>query len=128
MSSSPKVTSSVFEAVPETVEDRIISLLASVSSKNARLDIVLELMSRITIPWSDNVQNIIVKGFSWASERRLGDLGEHYRLLRMKKMLLKYNLSGYNIQDYSFTNGISNFLIMPRVRSFALYNKSNRRN
>jgi hypothetical protein len=109
VSMSSNVNILVFEGIPESIEDRIIAIIDCVSSNNAKLDIVLELMSRVTIPWSGKVQDIIYKAFTWVSERRLGDLQEHYRLIQMKKMLLKYELTGFNIQDYSFTSG--SFLI-----------------
>ncbi|KAJ3224738.1 Kinetochore-associated protein 1 [Clydaea vesicula] len=96
----------VTDSIPLVVEDRILAVIDCVQGNDSKIEIVLEFLGRCSIPWSSNVQNLIDKAFEWVSEKKKEDLAEHYRLIKVKGMLMKYGLNFFNIQDYSFTKSM----------------------
>jgi hypothetical protein len=47
--------------VTEDLEDRMLYIIDRLSTLDMKVDLVLELMTRIKIPWSDNIQALILK-------------------------------------------------------------------
>ncbi|KAJ3048663.1 hypothetical protein HK097_010321 [Rhizophlyctis rosea] len=87
-------------------EARVLAVLSCVSSVDCKLDVVLELMKRITVPWSEAVAEVFGEALGWKAVKRGDELREQYQLLRLKKMLLGYGIENFNISDKSLAKGL----------------------
>jgi hypothetical protein len=72
-------------------EELILSILPLLSDQSRKHDLILEIMRRTPIPWSNDLE-IMMKQASEDSGNI--ELKEQYHMLNLKKMLGKYNLKG----------------------------------
>ncbi|KAK9768761.1 hypothetical protein K7432_000363 [Basidiobolus ranarum] len=91
-------------------EVRVLSILECISSAESRLDVVLELMRRTPVPWSDTIDQVIIKSLEGPALRRTEELREQYRLMQLKSMLLRYGIKVFNISDLALAKGLVSFI------------------
>lgn len=60
------------KGLSEGLEERVLAIIDAVDSEDAKVDIVLELMSRVSIPWSTNVQDVVKKVFFILNQYKIG--------------------------------------------------------
>ncbi|KAJ3128527.1 hypothetical protein HK098_004157 [Nowakowskiella sp. JEL0407] len=95
-------------------EVRVIKLLGCLQTNERKLDVILEIMRRTSVPWSEDVGHWISKALSWPEMKRTEELKEVYRLLRLKRMLIRYGVKGFNISDVSVSANLLK-IILSRV-------------
>ncbi|KAL1915878.1 uncharacterized protein VTP21DRAFT_6266 [Calcarisporiella thermophila] len=108
MDGAAKIGSTLFNAPWEA---RVLAILKYIRSFEIRLDVVIELMRRTPIPWSDDVEATIQDMLSQQGLRRDEELREQYRLMRLKRMLLKYSIRSFNVSDFSLAKGLVKYLV-----------------
>ncbi|ORY44198.1 hypothetical protein BCR33DRAFT_717267 [Rhizoclosmatium globosum] len=92
-------------------ESRVLVLREQVKNFDVKSGILLELMYRTPIPWSDAVEQEIVETLNDKSGSRYQDIIEQYRLMRLKRMLLAYGMEGFNISDLSKSKSLLMFIL-----------------
>lgn len=94
-------------------EERVTTIIDCVDSVDAKLDIVTELMRRIHVPWSDSIGRVMEKSLSWTSESKVKteEHREQYRLMCLKKMLLRYDIKSFNISDVSLAKNLVKYIL-----------------
>ncbi|KAJ3027579.1 Kinetochore-associated protein 1, partial [Rhizophlyctis rosea] len=113
----------------ETVwEGRGLGVLECVRGLDCRVDVCLEVMKRVSVPWSEGVGKVLEESLGWrggapgggraggggclpprwGSRRGRGgeELREQWQLLVLKRMLLGYGVEGFNISDKSLAKGL----------------------
>ena len=68
-------------------------------------------MRRTSVPWSDPVDQEISKALAWPLIRRADELREQYRLMQLKKMLLKYGIKSFNVGDLGLAKGLMRYIL-----------------
>lgn len=95
-------------------ETRITDIMPYIDNNDSKTSVVLIIMQRTSIPWSEQLQNLItevtdcifdkiltIKAFTNRQSKHFETLKEQYQLLKFKKMLLKYGLQDINTSDIS---------------------------
>ncbi|RKO93327.1 rough deal protein C-terminal region-domain-containing protein, partial [Blyttiomyces helicus] len=80
-------------------EARVLAIVESMQTLDAKVDVVLEVMTRTSIPWSEPVGKLFTEALQWPALRRTVDLKETYGLLRVRLMLLSYGITSFNMSD-----------------------------
>ncbi|ORX95635.1 hypothetical protein K493DRAFT_371980 [Basidiobolus meristosporus CBS 931.73] len=91
-------------------EIRVLSILECIASAESRLDVVLELMRRTPVPWSETIDQVILKSLDGPTLRRTEELREQYRLMQLKSMLLRYGIKVFNISDLALAKGLVSYI------------------
>ncbi|KAJ3313839.1 Kinetochore-associated protein 1 [Boothiomyces sp. JEL0838] len=82
----------------EYVETRIFPILSLIEFQTYRSEILIELMRRSPIPWSDYLDTLIKE--SLAMENKLStDLAEQYKMMELKRMVKSYGVEKFNVAD-----------------------------
>ncbi|KAJ3262603.1 Kinetochore-associated protein 1 [Boothiomyces macroporosus] len=82
----------------EYVETRIFPILSLIECQTYRSEILIELMRRSPIPWSDNLDTLIKE--SLMMENKLStDLAEQYKMMELKRMVKSYGVEKFNVAD-----------------------------
>lgn len=94
-------------------EERVTTIIDCTTSIDVRLSIVVELMRRIHVPWSDSIDAVMKKSLTWTSESKSKneEHREQYRLMCLKKMLLRYDIKSFNISDISLAKGLVRYIL-----------------
>jgi len=86
-------------------ESRILILVDCIRNVDSRVDVLIEFMRRTAVPWSDGLEALIKKCSTEQNLRRREEFQEQYRLLQMRKMLLRYGIKNFNISDSTMVKG-----------------------
>lgn len=92
-------------------EARVLALVGCMSSIETKIETLLEVMRRAPIPWSPELDAAVTEALSWTSVRRIDELQEQYRLMQLKKMLLKYDIASFNVSDLSLALGLMRHIL-----------------
>ncbi|KAJ3029823.1 UNVERIFIED_CONTAM: Kinetochore-associated protein 1 [Siphonaria sp. JEL0065] len=92
-------------------ETRVLSLLEFIADSEVRASILLELMYRTPVPWSENIDKKIVQAMQEKSSTRFQDIVEQYRLMRLKRTLLNHGVGHFNISDTSKSKSLLMFIL-----------------
>ncbi|KAJ1564985.1 Kinetochore-associated protein 1 [Nowakowskiella sp. JEL0078] len=92
-------------------EARVLVVVGCVTDKESKLDVILEIMRRTTVPWSEEVGELFLNALRWPALKKTDELREQYRLLRLKRMLIKYGIKGFNISDLSLSKSLLKFVL-----------------
>ena len=65
-------------------------------------------MRRTPIPWSQELDILMHEALGWSHLKRFDELREQYRLLKLKKMVAKYQVKSFNVSDLSMATGMNN--------------------
>ncbi|CAG8541754.1 10906_t:CDS:10 [Paraglomus occultum] len=87
-------------------ESRILILVDCIRNVDSRVDVLIEFMRRTAVPWSDGLEALIKKCSTEQNLRRKEEFQEQYRLLQMRKMLLRYGIKNFNISDSTMAKGL----------------------
>ncbi|KAJ3186082.1 hypothetical protein HDU85_001000 [Gaertneriomyces sp. JEL0708] len=88
---------------------RVLAILSCMNDIDLKADVVMELMKRTPVPWNNDADAIFTDSLRWITHRK-EDLKEQYRLLRLKRMMLGYGISNFNISDKQLAKGL-----LPRI-------------
>lgn len=103
-------------------EGRLLTLLTFMDHYESRVDVLLEMMRRSTLPWSNALDSLIQQSLGWPLHRRKEELHEQYRLMQLKKTLLKYDILSFNVSDTLQAKGNCRFVVwLYHHRSFAFF-------
>ncbi|KAI9026821.1 rough deal protein C-terminal region-domain-containing protein [Hyaloraphidium curvatum] len=92
-------------------EARVLALIGCMQSVEAKTETVLEVMRRAPVPWSDELDKTITEALAWPAVRRIDELREQYRLMQLKKMLLRYEITSFNVSDLSLATGLMRHIL-----------------
>ncbi|XP_078000948.1 kinetochore-associated protein 1-like [Glandiceps talaboti] len=81
-------------------EARAVSVIQSIKDPDNFCQAVYSLMLKATVPWSDLIENIVKQGFE-LDHPRVKQLKECCQLVKLKTLLLKYDLYTCSIVDES---------------------------
>lgn len=90
----------------EDLEARLIMLIDRIDVPDMRVDLVLEFMQRIRIPWSGAVHDLIRRCFVYVSARRCSELATQFRLIRLKSARASYDLAGFEVSNLALIKGL----------------------
>ncbi|KAH9273082.1 hypothetical protein BASA83_004659 [Batrachochytrium salamandrivorans] len=83
-------------------EARVLAIIPLIGDSNIESNIVLEIMRRTSIPWSADLDAQIQKvRLCDTSTQNNRDVAEQFRLMKLKKMMLKYDITSFNIANLS---------------------------
>ena len=89
-------------------------------SPDTCIEILLEMMRRTAIPWSDAVETTIQRFLTLCDQptlvhpdihRRESELREQYRLMRLKKMLLSYGVHNFNVSNIKMAKRLLRWIL-----------------
>ncbi|KND00003.1 uncharacterized protein SPPG_04350 [Spizellomyces punctatus DAOM BR117] len=89
---------------------RVLAILSCMVDADIRADVVLELMKRTPVPWGSDVGRVFIEALQWSTTRKKDELREQYRLLKLKRMLIAYGITTFNISDKTLARGL-----LPRI-------------
>ncbi|KAJ3089821.1 Kinetochore-associated protein 1 [Quaeritorhiza haematococci] len=92
-------------------EDRVLAIIGCMETVDAKADATLEVMRRTPIPWSERVDTLIHEMLRCPSLRRYKEIQEQYRLIRLKRMLIDYGITKYNLSDLRMAKGLLKYII-----------------
>jgi hypothetical protein len=81
--------------------ERVLVLLDHISDMDRKMDITLELLRRLVIPWPSGVDSLVT-GLSTMTLKRSRELKEQVSLMELKKMIMSYGINDFNMSDLSF--------------------------
>jgi hypothetical protein len=88
-------------------ESEALTLIPFFNDRITKSEIVLEIMRRVSIPWSDDVEDMIQGALKQSQTKQVEEIQEQYRLMQLKRMLLRYDVRSFNISDLSLAKGKS---------------------
>ncbi|KAJ3023527.1 Kinetochore-associated protein 1 [Thoreauomyces humboldtii] len=91
---------------------RVLAILQCMEDLETKVDVVMELMKRTSVPWSEDVGDVFLETLRYPSSRRKDELREQYRLLKLKRMLVMYGIPSFNISDKTLAKAL-----LPRILS-----------
>ncbi|KAI8621551.1 rough deal protein C-terminal region-domain-containing protein [Chytriomyces sp. MP71] len=91
-------------------ESRILALFRYISSDEAKVSLLIDIMFRTPIPWSDSLDEEIVKALK-VPHAKSTEITEQYRLMRLKKTLVFHGLENYNVSDVSKCKALLKFVL-----------------
>ncbi|KAJ1653748.1 hypothetical protein IWQ61_006189 [Dispira simplex] len=92
-------------------ESRALVVLNHIDRTDAKLKVVLELMRRTPIPWSNDVDQVVRDSLELVHDLRQGDeIREQYRLMCLRKMLLTYGIKTFNISNMSLAKSLVQYI------------------
>ncbi|TPX40326.1 hypothetical protein SeLEV6574_g06674, partial [Synchytrium endobioticum] len=88
-------------------EERVLALVPHIHSTEIRSNVVLEVMRRCPVPWSGAVDTLIQEtmssfhrtSFPSDTPRYASELREQCKLMSLRRILLKYGISKFNLSD-----------------------------
>jgi hypothetical protein len=92
-------------------ETRTLTLLDAISVLDIKVDLILEMMRRSPVPWSQDVDMVIKQSLTWTSAQRVEEIREQYRLMLLKKMLLRHGIKLFNVADLSMAKELLHFIV-----------------
>lgn len=92
-------------------EARVLALVGCMQSVETKIETVLEVMRRAPVPWSAELDSTISEALTWTTVRRIDELREQYRLMQLKKMLLRYDISSFNVSDLALATGLMRHIL-----------------
>ncbi|KAJ3346220.1 Kinetochore-associated protein 1 [Entophlyctis luteolus] len=101
-------------------ETRVLEIMNYVSDKSVRSDMLLELLYRSPIPWSQYVENEIVKTLAVKDSPKIAEITEQYRLMRLKRVLHEHRIVNFNISDFSKSKALLRFILSNIASSVAM--------
>ena len=87
-------------------------LFECLESSESKLDLALEFMRRVPIPWSQESDVIIQAMLTQNTLKRHLDIVEQYRLMNLKKTIQNYGIQNFNISDLSLAKGFPPFIYL----------------
>ncbi|KAJ3321537.1 hypothetical protein HDV06_004073 [Boothiomyces sp. JEL0866] len=82
----------------EYTEPRIFPILSLIQCQTYRSEILIDLMRRSPIPWSENLDDLIKESLQY--ENKLStDLAEQYKMMELKRMVKSYGVEKFNVSD-----------------------------
>ncbi|KAJ1929435.1 hypothetical protein IWQ60_001182 [Tieghemiomyces parasiticus] len=92
-------------------EARVLVALPYLRRPDSRLTVGLELMRRTPIPWSPEVDALIRDLLRRFRDRRHGaELREQFRLMRLRRMLLRYGVKVFNVSNLALAKGLVRYI------------------
>ncbi|KAJ3169831.1 hypothetical protein HDU88_000470 [Geranomyces variabilis] len=91
---------------------RVLAILQTMTDIDIKVDVVMELMKRTPVPWGAGVGEVFLQALRCTAARRNDELREQYRLLKLKRMLVSYGISTFNIADKNLAKSL-----LPRILS-----------
>ncbi|TPX60794.1 hypothetical protein PhCBS80983_g01508 [Powellomyces hirtus] len=91
---------------------RVLAILLCMTDVDIKVDVVMELMKRTPVPWGTDVGEVFLETLRYPAARRTEELREQYRLLKLKRMLVSYGISTFNISDKTLAK-----TLLPRILS-----------
>ncbi|KAI9349126.1 rough deal protein C-terminal region-domain-containing protein [Obelidium mucronatum] len=92
-------------------ETRVLAISNFFSNTSIKSSILLELMYRTPIPWSDKIETEIIEALKDTSLIQYQEIVEQYRLMRLKRTLLNHGAGHFNISDVSKSKALLMFLL-----------------
>ncbi|KAJ3414397.1 hypothetical protein HDV05_006671 [Chytridiales sp. JEL 0842] len=92
-------------------ETRVLAIVEHIQDQEQCARVILEVMRRTPVPWSTAVEKVIYEALSWKNLQQLDDLREQYRLMRMKRMILNYGLTDFNIAATQEAKSLLRFIL-----------------
>ena len=80
-------------------ESKILSIIQLVTSSTSKIELLLEVMRRSSIPWSADLQQEIDIASSYLPNNLEDDFGLQMKLMNVKLMLQRYDINHFNIAD-----------------------------
>ncbi|KAJ8323671.1 hypothetical protein O5D80_007560 [Batrachochytrium dendrobatidis] len=85
----------------QTWEPRVLAIVPLIGDSSIENDIILEIMRRTGIPWSADLDIHIKKRLKDTMVHNHRDIVEQFRLIQLKRMMLKYDITVFNIANMS---------------------------
>ena len=80
-------------------ESKILSIIQLVTSSTLKIELLLEVMRRSSIPWSADLQQEIDCAPSYLPKNMEEDFGLQIKLMNVKLMLQRYDINHFNVAD-----------------------------
>ena len=81
--------------------ERVLIILSRVTDADRKLDVTLEFLRRLPIPWTDGVDKL-TSDLLALKLRRETELKEQLHLMELKKTVMTYGVTDFNMSDLSF--------------------------
>ncbi|XP_070578712.1 kinetochore-associated protein 1-like isoform X2 [Ptychodera flava] len=91
-------------------EDRAVAVIKCIKDLDYFCQALQSLMLKAALPWSDLVENIVKQGLA-VDHPRVSQLKQHYKVVELRIMLLKYDIHNYNTSDESRACTLWKFLL-----------------
>lgn len=92
-------------------EPRIIVLLEFIKSLESKAEVVLEAMRRTNVPWSDSLDKYIKLVISDNAIQFHQEINEQYKLMKLRKMILKYGIKNFSVTDIPMVKKIVPYIL-----------------
>lgn len=91
-------------------EGKAIAVVRCIQGVDCRVEATLELMRRVSVPCSEDIQLLIDEVPQWDHGRQ-DEFREQRRIMRLKRMLLPYGMSDFNLTDASLARGLMRHIL-----------------
>ncbi|KJE92029.1 hypothetical protein CAOG_03064 [Capsaspora owczarzaki ATCC 30864] len=87
-------------------EARVVAIIPCIQGISTRVDVTLEMMRHIVVPWSTSVETIVQNALTVWSHDRQSEVGEQYRIMHIRKALSLYGFRAFNMSDMTQARGL----------------------
>lgn len=87
-------------------EAKALAIIATIKDSNVRVEAILELMRRASVPCSAEVDGLVNAALADKSFPRLDEIREQRRLMHLKEMMQKYGIRHFNLTDTRLARGL----------------------
>eukprot|EP00050_Salpingoeca_kvevrii_P009112 m.307220 g.307220 ORF g.307220 m.307220 type:complete len:2402 (-) comp19836_c0_seq1:32-7237(-) len=91
-------------------EAKVIAVVYSIRDTATRVQATLEVMRRVAVPYSQQVEDLIRDALGWR-HGRVDELREQYRIMQLKHMMLNYGIRDFNLTDVSLARGLMRHIL-----------------
>jgi kinetochore-associated protein 1 len=92
-------------------EPRVLTLLDEISNSNLKYSILLDVMRRTCIPWSQSLEMHIQNMLKLSELRTWAESVEQYKLMRLKAMVQRYGIKTFNVADTKMANRLVPYIL-----------------
>lgn len=92
-------------------EARILTLMDLLTSSDTQSQILIELMRRTAIPWSDSLDGKITSALQDTLSINYDELNEQYKLITLKRMILQYGINDFNVSDIDMAKRLVRYIL-----------------
>jgi hypothetical protein len=88
-----------------------MAILCHIKDTEVHFDLVLEILRRCSVPWSEDVDGLIRHYLEMGDFKRIHELHEQFKLMKLKGMVLNYGVKDFDISDENAALGMIKFIL-----------------